>query len=168
MATFVHTTLETWDPLASNFWTFAREAATTGSLEKKLTGAVPVALESPQETRRRRILEAVGPRGEGAWPGVGPETLQRYFAYLSRQLVFPFTAYYPEPKTIEERSEFRCRVTRLLDPSRHLGDEMDGLFCKTRKGSFEGHLPLGELFIPAGQPGGEAIEDYVYWFWRWR
>ena len=56
----------------------------------------------------------------------------------------------------------------LLDPTQYLGDEFDGIFCKTRKGKFEVNLPLIELHVPEGSPNFQLIEDYWYWFWNWR
>ena len=38
----------------------------------------------------------------------------------------------------------------LLDPAKHLGDGLDGIFCKTRKGTYEINLPLIEL-VSAGR-----------------
>jgi hypothetical protein len=56
----------------------------------------------------------------------------------------------------------------LLNPTQHLGDEFDGIFCKTRKGDFEINLPLIELELPDDSPNSQLIEDYWYWFWNWR
>ena len=59
-------------------------------------------------------------------------------------------------------------VLELLNPKKHLGDEFDGIFCKTRKGKYEVNLPLTELQIPLDSPNSQLIEDYGYWFWNWR
>jgi len=39
-------------------------------------------------------------------------------------------------------------VLELLDPSKYICDEFDGIFCKTRKGKYEINLPLTELRYP--------------------
>ena len=78
------------------------------------------------------------------------------------------TAYYPQPTSAWEKIQFRCTVLELLDPTRYLGDELDGIFCQTRKGNFEVNLPLIELHVPEDSPNFQLIEDYWYWFWNWR
>ena len=80
----------------------------------------------------------------------------------------PFIAHYPKPATSQEEEEFRCTVLELLDPAKHLGDEFDGIFCKTRKGKYEINLPLIELYLPEDIRNFQLIEDYWYWFWNWR
>jgi hypothetical protein len=87
---------------------------------------------------------------------------------LSAELSFPFVAYYPEPTNPRERAEFRCIVLELLDPTKHLGDAFDGIFCKTRKGKYEINLPLTELSVSETAPDAPLIEDYAHWFWHWR
>jgi hypothetical protein len=83
-------------------------------------------------------------------------------------LLFPFTATYPEPKTLLEEVEHRCTVVELLDPAKGICDEFDGIFCKTRKGKYGVNLPLTELRVPDDNPNFQFIEDYWYWFWNWR
>ena len=126
-----------------------------------------VAKSYRQPNQRDRIIEALGPLGEH-FPGVDEETLSRYYTYLTARLSFPFTAYYPEPTTTLEEVRHRCVVVELLDPTQYLGDEFGGIFCKTRKGSYENNLPLIELEIPQDSPNFQFIEDYWYWFWNWR
>ena len=121
----------------------------------------------PKPDQRGRIVEALGPLG-GRSRGVDDETLCRYYLYLSAKLSSPFTAYYPEPTNSREKTLFCCTVLELLDPTQHLGDEFDGIFCKTRKGNFEVNLPLVELHVPHDNPDSQLIEDYLYWFWNWR
>ena len=101
-------------------------------------------------------------------PRVGEDTLALYHQYLSRNLALPFAAYYPQPISAEEKAEFRCTVVELLDPTRYLGDEFDGIFCRTRKCKFEVNLPLMELHLPEDNPNFQLNEDYWYWFWNWR
>ena len=68
----------------------------------------------------------------------------------------------------EEEAEFCCTVLKLLDPANHLGDGCDGIFCKTRKGTYEVNLPLIDLYLPEDSRGFELIDDYWFWFWNWR
>ena len=74
----------------------------------------------------------------------------------------------PAADECPEKTQFRCAVLELLDPTQYLGDELDGISCKTRKGNFEVNLPLIELYIPEDSRGFQLIEDYWYWFWNWR
>ena len=57
----------------------------------------------------------------------------------------------------QEKTQFRCTVLELLDPSKYICDEFDGIFCKTRKGNFEVNLPLIELEIPEDSPNFQLI-----------
>jgi hypothetical protein len=129
---------------------------------------VTVVDESCQTPNQRdRILEALGPL-RGYLPSVDEKTLSRYYNYLTARLSFPFTATYPEPKTLREEVQHRCTVVELLDPTKDICDEFDGIFCKTSKGKYEINLPLIELELPADSPNFQYIEDYWYWFWNWR
>jgi hypothetical protein len=126
-------------------------------------------IEAKQETgdQKARILSALGLEGNRL-PQVDDENLFRYYEYLSEHLSCPFTAYYPEPTDPREETLHECRVLELLDPSKYISDEFDGIFCKTRKGTFEVNLPLVELEVPQESPNSQLIEDYWYWFWNWR
>jgi hypothetical protein len=126
-----------------------------------------VAVDVSRSSQRDRIMKALGLTG-GFLPRVDEDSLSRYYEFLSANLSFPFAAYYPHPTNAREQSEFRCYVLELLDPTIHLGDEFDGIFCKTRKGKYELNLPLIELELPQGSPNCELIEDFWYWFWNWR
>ena len=121
----------------------------------------------PEPDQRDRILEALWPLGEHL-PSVDQETLSRYYKYLTVRLSFPFAATYPEPKTLLEESQHRCTVMELLDPTKNICDEFDGILCKIRKGKYEINLPLIELELPTDGPNFQFIEDYWYWFWNWR
>jgi hypothetical protein len=114
-----------------------------------------------------RIQAALGLTA-GRLPQVNADSLARYHAYLSAKMSLPFTAHYPQPTNAQEQSQFRCTVLELLDPTEYLGDEFDGIFCKTRKGKFEVNLPLIELHVPHDSPDYQLIEDYWFWFWNWR
>ena len=92
------------------------------------------AVSSPNADQTDRIQAALG-LTTGGLPKVDEDTLARYYAYLSANMSLPLTAYYPQPRTPREKTQFRCTVLELLDPTQHLGDEFDGIFCKTRKGN---------------------------------
>jgi hypothetical protein len=127
---------------------------------------VPVTSSSPA-SQTERIMAALGsPRGH--LPRVDEKTLSKYYRHLTARLSFPFTAHYPEPRSLLEESEHRCLVLELLDPSKYICDEFDGIFCKTRKGRYEINLPLTELRVPEDSPNYQLIEDYWFWFWNWR
>jgi hypothetical protein len=121
----------------------------------------------PEKTQKDRILAALGSLGDLS-PHVDAETILRYYRYLAANLAFPFTAYYPLPKTSQEEVEYRASVVELLDPRKHVGGEFDGIVCKVRKGKFEVNLPLTELNIPEDSPNFQLIEDYGRWFWCWQ
>jgi hypothetical protein len=114
-----------------------------------------------------RIAAALG-QSSSLLPEVDDETLSRYYEYLSANLTFPFTAHYPEPANRREEAQSRCTVLELLDPSMHVGDTFDGIFCKTRKGKYEVNLPLIELEVAPDSPNFHLIEDFWYWFWNYR
>ena len=121
----------------------------------------------PRYDQRDRISEALGPPGEHL-PSVAEETLFRYYKYLSSRMSFPFAAHYPKPTTSLEEMQYRCIVMELLDPTKDIFDEFDGIFCKTRNGKYENNLPLIELEISQDSPNFQLIEDYWFWFWNWR
>ena len=126
-----------------------------------------VAESNARHDQMDRIIEALGARGENL-PKVDEETLSRYCSYLSARLSFPFTAHYPEPTTSLEEVQYRCTVLELLDPAKDIWDDLDGIYCKTRKGKYEINLPLIELELPHGSPNLQFIDDYWYWFLNWR
>ena len=125
------------------------------------------AVSSPGADQTERIMAALGPTTGGV-PKVDEKTLSRYYRYLTARLSFPFTAHYPEPRSSLEEVEHRCTVLELLDPSKYICDEFDGIFCKTRKGKYQINLPLTELRVSENSPNYQLIEDYWYWFWNWR
>jgi len=135
--------------------------------EAHWNGLKVVTESCPELDQRDRILAALGQLG-GHLPNVDEETLTRYYTYLTARLSFPFTAYYPEPKTLLEEGQHRCTVLELLAPAHDICDEFDGIFCKTRKGKYEINLPLIELEVPDDSPNFQFIEDYWFWFWNWR
>ena len=126
-----------------------------------------VAESNARHDQRDRIIEALGAWGEHL-PNVDEETLFRYYEFLSARLSFPFTAHYPEPTTSLEEVQYRCTVLELLDPAKDIWDDLDGIFCKIRKGKYEINLPLIELEVSDDSPNLQFIEDYWYWFWNWR
>ena len=125
------------------------------------------ALSLPETEKTKRIQAALGVTN-GHLPKVDQDTLARYYEFLSANLPLPFAAWYPQPMNSREKSDFRCTVVELLDPSKYLGDEYDGIFCTIRKDGFEVNLPLIELHVPQGSLHFQLIEDYWYWFWNWR
>jgi len=136
-------------------------------LDVQLTMLNAAPAVTSQARQEDRIVAALAPTANRV-PKVDREMLSRYYRYLSSNLLFPFVAHYPEPTNSRDESLFRCLVLSLLDPERHFGDELDGIFCKARKGKYELNLPLIELFVPQKSPNFQLIEDYWYWLWNWR
>jgi hypothetical protein len=126
-----------------------------------------VAESNARHDQMDRIIEALGALDEHL-PKVNEETLSRYYNYLSARLSFPFAAHYPEPTTSLEEVQYRCTVLELLDLTKDILDDFDGIFCKTRKGKYEINLPLIDLYLPEDSFSFKLIDDYWYWFWNWR
>ena len=135
--------------------------------DSQLTDMNVVTATHSKNSQVGRIMAALG-LASGPLPNVDDETLSRYYKYLAANLSFPFTVHYPAPTKSQEETQFRCAVVELLDPSEHLGDSLDGIFCKTRKGEYEINLPLIELKVACGNPNFELVDDFWYWFWNWR
>ena len=121
----------------------------------------------PDHERRKRILAALGLSNKRQTLRVDEQTLSRFYDYLVARLELPFYAYYPPPSG-KPRTADRCEVIELLDPRTDLCDEIDGLYCRTRKGKFLVNLPLVELTILPPSKNLELLGDYEYWFWHWR
>lgn len=121
----------------------------------------------PGDDQRGRILAALG-LADDRLAVLDDDTLQRYYGHLSESLSFPFTAHYPHPTSPGEEVLCQCTVLGLLDPSTCVGDEIDGIFCKTQKAEFEVNLPLVELEVSKDSRNFQMIEDYCHWFWTWR
>jgi hypothetical protein len=119
------------------------------------------------DDQKERILAALG-LTDDRLPVTDDDALGAYHEYLSANLSFPFTAHYPEPTNPREKVLHECTVLGLLDPSKCVGDEIDGIFCRTQKAEFEVNLPLVELDVPKGSPNFQMIEDYWDWFCNWR
>jgi hypothetical protein len=136
---------------------------TTAVTYRNRIGFVPKSC--PERTRKDRIIEALGAANI---PKVHDEPLSRYYKYLTEHLCFPFIAHFPKPATFQEEEEFRCTVVELLDPVKHMGDGIDGIFSKTSKGKYEINVPLIDLYLPEDSFGFQLIDDYWYWFWNWR
>jgi hypothetical protein len=117
-------------------------------------------------SQKERIAEALG-SGRHI-PRVNEQSLAKYYRYLAKHLGLPFPAYFPKPTTPEEEDALRCTVLEMLDPSRYLGDTLDGLFCRTQNGPFTANIPVIELYVPENSFRFQLIEDYWYWFWNWR
>ena len=115
--------------------------------------------------QKNRIIEALA--SESHIPRVHGEPLSRYYNYLKEHLCFPFIAHFPKPMDSEEEEEFCCTVLMLLDPAKHRGDGFDGIYCQTRKGTYEITLPLIDLYLPEDSLAS-IHHDYWFWFWNWR
>jgi hypothetical protein len=121
-----------------------------------------------REQPEQRIRTALGLRRRGKLPGVGKETLQRYYDHLAANLCFPFEARYPEPVGLHEEIIRTATVVGLLDPANNLDCESLGLVCIARRGKRTTELSLADLEVDEADPNHELIEDYWFWFWNWR
>jgi hypothetical protein len=127
----------------------------------------PVAAPLPTENQRQRILAVLAEPG-GEIPKVNEKTLLQYYEFLLDRLTFPYPARYPHSAVRWQEIANDFLVFGLLDPSHRLGGGYDGIFCKTKNGNYEVHLPLIELEAPHDHPNYQLLEDYWYWFWNWR
>lgn len=117
--------------------------------------------------QKARILAALNVDGNRL-PRADDEMVSRYYRYLSRHLVFPFEACYPEAVTADEEALNRCTAVALLDPAEHADFGFSGLYCKVHRKNLEVNLPLIDLQLPETHPNFQKIEDFWYWFWNWR
>ena len=136
------------------------------AVDAHTNGIKPVPQFATKLNQKNRIIEALG--SVSHIPKVHEEPLFRYYKYLVEHLCLPFIAHFPKPMNSKEEYEFCCTVLELLDPATHLGDELDGIFCKTRKENYENDLPLIDLYLPEDSFGFQLIDDYWFWFWNWR
>ena len=125
-------------------------------------------LPSPSEfDREHRIVRALGARN-GVIPRVDEATLRVYYGYLAANLSMPLLAYLSIPASAREAAESRCVLVELIDPLKHDGSAVDGIFGKTRSGDCEATVPLIDLRLPEESPDFQIVEDYWYWFWNWQ
>ena len=119
------------------------------------------------DDRNGQTLAALGTTDDRL-PVADDDTFHEYYEYLSANLSLPFTAHYPKPTNPREEVLHECTVLGLLDPSKCVSNEIDGIFCKIQKAEFEVNLPLVELEVPKGISNFQMIEDYWDWFCNWR
>ncbi len=113
-----------------------------------------------QDDRIRMIFDLTS---NDPLPDVDDEALATYHAYLSKNLVFPFTAEHSEEFGHPER----VKVIGFGDPGDEpMVDETYGILCEARIERQIVTLPLGELEEPSRNH--PLIDDYCYWFWNWR
>jgi hypothetical protein len=125
-------------------------------------------LPSPSEfDREQRVVRALGARN-GIIPRVDEATLLVYYGYLAANLSLPLVAYLSKPDSAREAAESRCVLVELIDPVKHDGSAVDGIFGKTRSGDCEATVPLIDLYLPEESPDFQIVEDYWYWFWNWQ
>ena len=117
----------------------------------------------PGDDQKQRILAALG-LTDDRLPLVDDDTLHSYYEYLSESFSFPFAAHYPHATNAREEVLYKCTVLGLLDPSKCVSDEIDGIFCKTQEGEFEVNLPLVELKVSKDIPNLQMFEDHCHWF----
>jgi len=135
-------------------------------VDVRRNGVKAVPKSRTELNREDRIIEALS--AESHIPRVHEEPHLRYYKYLTEHLRLPFIAHFPKPMNCAEEDEFRCTVLNLLDPARHLSDAFDGIFCTTRRGTYEITLPLIDLYLPDDSFRFQLIDDYWFWFWNWR
>ncbi len=123
----------------------------------------------PDSERRKRILAALGLPGKSQ---SGLRVDEQIFVPILRLSGSPSGIAVPcllsAAASASPAPADRCEVIELLDPRTDLCDEIDGLYCRTRKGKFLVNLPLVELTDLPPSKNLELLGDYEYWFWHWR
>lgn len=128
----------------------------------------PFPLSSPGEfDREQRILRALGARNT-IIPRVDEATLFTYFRYLMANLSLPLAASYSRPADAREQADSRCVLVELIDPRKHDGSAVDGIFGKVRSGDREAIEPLIDLYMPEESSDFQIVDDYWFWFWNWQ
>lgn len=142
------------------------------NLEPDLGGSVEI--EQPKEITTEplspkdqddRIRMVFGLTSNDPLPDVDDGTLATYHEFLSKNLVFPFTAEHGKEYGHPERVKVIGLGDRDDGP---MIDEMYGILCEARMERRIVTLPLGELEAATGKANRQLIEDYCYWFWNWR
>ena len=140
------------------------EPDTGGPLEIEQPKKITTKPLSPKD-QDDRIRMVFGLTSNNPLPDVDEETLETYHEYLSKNLVFPFTAEHGAENGHPER----VKVIGLGDPDdESMIDETYGILCEAR---LEGQIvtvPFSELEDAKGKPNRQLIEDYCYWFHNWR
>jgi hypothetical protein len=133
----------------------------------------PLKIEKPEEIVTRplsskdqddRIRMVFGLTSDDPLPEVDDETSAVYHEYLSKNLVFPFTAIHGEDYGHPER----VKVISLGDPDDEpMIDEKYGIVCEARVEKQLVDLPLVELEALTGKGNRKLLDDYCYWFHNW-
>lgn len=133
----------------------------------------PLDIEQPQRITTRplsrkdqddRIRIVFGLTSNDPLPDVDDEALEVYHEYLSKNLVFSFTA--------EHGGEYghpeRVKIVGLGDPDEEpMIDDHYGIICEARLEGQMVNVPLGELDDAKGKPNRQMVDDYCYWFHNW-
>ena len=150
----------------------AEEYVLTGDDLEPDTGG-PLDIEKPQKITTKplspkeqddRIRMVFGLTSNDPLPDVDDEALEVYHEYLSKNLVFPFTA--------EHRGEYgdpeRVKVIGLGAPDEEpMIDDHYGIICKARLEDHIVNAPLGELDDAKGKANRQLVDDDCYWFHIW-
>ncbi len=101
-------------------------------------------------------------------PPVTEDTIEVYYHYLSKNLLFPFSGEYQEETGPLESSSHDIKVTRLLSPDEYDEGAFYGLFCEGREGRRKVGIPLAEIDVKQKGKIHQLIEAYKTWFWNYR
>ncbi len=138
------------------------ELDTGGPLEIEQPKTITTKPLSPKD-QDDRIRMVFGLTSNDPLPDVYDDTPATFHEYLSKNLVFPFTAElgaeYGHPE--------RVKVIGLGDPDEEpMIDERYGILCEARLEGQIVSVPLGEL--DDAKPNRKLIDDYCYWLHNWR
>lgn len=142
-----------------------------GADDLELDSDAPLDIEQPttittrplSQTRQEdRIRIIFGLTSNHPVPEVDDKSLRIYYEFLTKNLVFPFTAEHGEEYGHPES----VKVIRLLDPDDEPTiDEGAGVRCEVQMDGMVVDLPLSELKEPSrNRP---IVRDYCDWFWNW-
>ncbi|CAN5534125.1 hypothetical protein BH10PLA2_BH10PLA2_19970 [soil metagenome] len=94
-------------------------------------------------------------------PPITEESLLQCFQFLSKNLMFPFTALHVPESASPTGALEELLVVGLLEPGENW---QDGLQCKAIRNGKPFELPLDQISIPAESETRDLVEGYVEWF----
>lgn len=138
-------------------------------MSNELTG--PEYYEMELIGAKRRLAPVLQMDVDDDFPPINGLTLEIFFDYLSKNVLYPFEAEFAMPtEDIKKREIIYIEVLEIKDPDQSLDLADLGLMCRVRAkesgDTFE--VPLAEVVINQDDPSFHFIEDYCIWYWNIR
>jgi hypothetical protein len=113
---------------------------------------------------KKRVAEILGVKRNKELPNVSKRALKIYHSYLSKNLLFPFSAEYSKETGPLEDTYYDIKVIGLLESEDSPDLEFYGLFCVGKQGRRKVEIPLAEITVKQEGKNKQLIEDYCMWF----